>query len=54
MAKLLKLIGKTAAAILVPVFIVLCFASILLMAVDAKVFDPDFYLEVFEEEDFFR
>ena len=53
MAKLLKLIGKATAAILVPVFIALCLSSILLMAVDAKVFDPDFYLEVFEEEEFF-
>jgi hypothetical protein len=54
MAKILKLIGKVAAAILVPVFILLTFTSILLMAVDVKVFNPDFYLEVLKEEDFFE
>jgi hypothetical protein len=53
MLKLLRFIGKLLGAILVPVFILISFTSILLLSFDSQLFNQDFYLKVFSSEDFF-
>ena len=53
MMKILRFLGKLIGAGLVLVFIISMFTSIFLLAFTTQLFNPDFYLEVFEEEDFF-
>ena len=53
MMKIFRFFGKLIGAVLVLVFIFSLFLSIFLMAFTTQLFNPDFYLEVFEEEDFF-
>jgi len=54
MRKLFRFFGKLAAGILLPIFILTAFTSILLLAFNSQLLKPDFYLEVFEEEEFFN
>ena len=51
--KIFRFFGKLIGAILVPVLIISTFSSIFLLAFTTQLFNPDFYLETFEEEDFF-
>lgn len=54
MMKIFRFFGKLIGAILVVVFIFSMFSSIFLVAFTTQLFNPDFYLETFEEEDFFE
>ena len=53
MIKILRFLGKLIGAVLVLVFIFSMFSSIFLVAFTTQLFNPDFYLEVFEEQEFF-
>ncbi len=53
MRKLFRFFGKLIASILVLVFIISALTSIFLLALNSQLFSPDFYLDVFDEVDFF-
>lgn len=53
MMKILRFFGKLIGAVLVLVFIFSMFSSIFLLAFTTQLFNPEFYLEVLEEEEFF-
>jgi hypothetical protein len=53
MRNLFRIIGKLIAGILVLAFIVSAFASIFLFAFNSRLFDPNFYLNAFNEVNFF-
>lgn len=54
MIKIVRFFGKFLGALLVPIFILASFTSILLMSIDSQLFNQDFYLEVFESEELFE
>ncbi len=51
--KIFRFFGKLIGALLVPVLILSIFLSIFALAFTTQLFNPDFFLEIFEEEDFF-
>lgn len=51
--KIFRFFGKMIGAVLVLVFIFSMFLSIFLLAFTTQLFNPDFYMEVFEEQEFF-
>ena len=53
MIKIFRFFGKLVASILVLLFMVSALISILLLSFESQLLNPDFYLEVFEEQDFF-
>jgi hypothetical protein len=53
MMKIFRFFGKLIGFVLVLVFILSMFVNIFLLAFTNQLFNPDFYLEVFEEVDFF-
>ena len=53
MIKIVRFFGKLLGALLIPIFILASFMSILLLSLGSQLFNPDFYLEVFQSEDFF-
>jgi len=53
MIKIFRFFGKLVASILVLLFLVSALISILLLSFESQLLNPDFYLEVFEEQDFF-
>jgi len=53
MRKLFRFFGKLIASILVLVFIISALTSIFLLALNSQLFSPDFYLDVFNEVEFF-
>ncbi len=53
MIKIFRFFGKLVASILVLLFLVCALISILLLSFESQLLNPDFYLEVFEEVDFF-
>jgi len=53
MRKLFRFFGKLIASILVLVFIISTLTSIFLLALNSQLFSPDFYLDVFDEVEFF-
>ena len=53
MIKIFRFFGKLVASILVLLFMVSALISILLLSFESQLLNPDFYLEVFEEVDFF-
>ena len=53
MIKLIKIIGKLIASIIVLLFIIFTLVSIFLLSFENQLLSPDFYLQVLEDEDFF-
>jgi hypothetical protein len=53
MIKIFRFFGKLVASILVLLFLLSALISILLLSFESQLLNPDFYLEVFEEVDFF-